>query len=111
MGPETAAAHDSRPTAGSIATALVAADGRRRGRLPRDRTYTAFLDLSLGLASPTLGWLADAGGLSLVFLVHWHRGRRHGGVGDLGRPVGMATASCCRVRDARFTDKGPRVIG
>src|SRR5437867_1266859 len=32
-------------------------------------TYTAFLDLALGLASPTLGWLADAGGLSLVFLV------------------------------------------
>src|SRR5436190_1668349 len=32
-------------------------------------TYTAFLDLSLGLASPSLGWLADAGGLSLVFLV------------------------------------------
>jgi predicted MFS family arabinose efflux permease len=32
-------------------------------------TYTAFLDLSIGLASPTLGWLADAGGLSLLFLV------------------------------------------
>jgi len=32
-------------------------------------TYTAFLDLSLGLASPSLGWLADAGGLSLVFLI------------------------------------------
>ena len=32
-------------------------------------TYTAFLDLSLGLASPTLGWLADTGGLSVVFLV------------------------------------------
>ena len=32
-------------------------------------TYTAFLDLSLGVASPTLGWLADAGGLSRVFLV------------------------------------------
>ena len=31
-------------------------------------TYTAFLD-PLGLASPILGWLADAGGLSLVFLV------------------------------------------
>jgi predicted MFS family arabinose efflux permease len=32
-------------------------------------TYTAFLDLALGLASPTLGLLADAGGLSLVFLI------------------------------------------
>jgi MFS family permease len=32
-------------------------------------TYTAFLDLALGLAGPTLGWLADAGGLSLVFLI------------------------------------------
>jgi MFS family permease len=32
-------------------------------------TYTAFLDLSLGVASPTLGLLADAGGLSVVFLV------------------------------------------
>jgi MFS family permease len=32
-------------------------------------TYTAFLDLSLGVASPTLGLLADARGLSAVFLV------------------------------------------
>jgi MFS family permease len=32
-------------------------------------TYTAFLDLGLGVASPTLGLLAAAGDLSLVFLI------------------------------------------
>jgi MFS family permease len=32
-------------------------------------TYTAFLDLSLGVSSPTLGLVADAGGLSVVFLI------------------------------------------
>jgi predicted MFS family arabinose efflux permease len=32
-------------------------------------TYTAFLDPALGLASPTLGLLADSGGLSLVCLI------------------------------------------
>jgi MFS family permease len=32
-------------------------------------TYTAFLDLSLGLASPALGYIADAISLGAVFLV------------------------------------------
>lgn len=32
-------------------------------------TFTAFLDLSLGLASPLLGLIADASGLSVIFLV------------------------------------------
>jgi len=32
-------------------------------------TYTAFLDLSLGVASPTLGLIAQAVSLSAVFLV------------------------------------------
>jgi MFS family permease len=32
-------------------------------------TYTAFLDLSLGIASPALGLIAGAAGLSAVFLV------------------------------------------
>jgi predicted MFS family arabinose efflux permease len=32
-------------------------------------TYTAFLDLALGLASPILGLFADMSGLSSVFLV------------------------------------------
>ena len=31
--------------------------------------YTAFLDLSLGLASPALGLIASVGGLGAVFLV------------------------------------------
>ena len=31
--------------------------------------YTAFLDLSLGLASPSLGWIAGRAGLSAVYLV------------------------------------------
>ena len=31
--------------------------------------YTAFLDLSLGLASPALGLIANVGGLGAVFLV------------------------------------------
>ena len=32
-------------------------------------TYTAFLDLSLGLSSPALGMLAARGGMGKVFLV------------------------------------------
>jgi hypothetical protein len=32
-------------------------------------TYTAFLDLSLGVASPTLGFIAQAVSLSAVFFV------------------------------------------
>jgi predicted MFS family arabinose efflux permease len=32
-------------------------------------TFTAFLDLALGLASPILGLIADVSGLSVVFLV------------------------------------------
>jgi MFS family permease len=30
--------------------------------------YTAFLDLSLGLASPAMGWIGDVAGLSRIFL-------------------------------------------
>jgi MFS family permease len=41
--------------------------------LPSDRAlamgiYTAFLDLSLGLASPALGWIGDIAGLPMIFL-------------------------------------------
>jgi hypothetical protein len=32
-------------------------------------TYTAFLDLSLGVASPALGLIANRAGLGSVFLV------------------------------------------
>jgi len=32
-------------------------------------TYSAFLDLSLGVSGPALGWVASRGGLSAVFLV------------------------------------------
>jgi MFS family permease len=30
--------------------------------------YTAFLDLSLGLASPLMGWVGEAAGLSMIFV-------------------------------------------
>jgi len=35
----------------------------------------------------------------------------HGGVGRLGRALGTAAASCCRVTDLRFTHNGRGVIG
>jgi hypothetical protein len=30
--------------------------------------YTAFLDLSLGLASPLMGWFGESAGLPMVFV-------------------------------------------
>src|SRR5258705_7240164 len=50
-------------------------------------TYTAFLDLSLGLASPTLGWLADAGGVSLGVFVPGTRVRGTAGCADPSRSL------------------------